>query len=684
MEWIDLLLVALTFYFILNWARRRQAVFLIRGALLLAVVMFIVTIVLPFPTFDWLMRGLLIAMLIAAPVIFHPELRRLLERLGRHAGLSWAVRQTAAEHVVAELVKAMEALAIKETGALVAIEGQTSLADIIDTGVPIGARVTHDLLQTIFYGENPLHDGAVIIQEDRLVAASCVLPLTQRSLAYADRRFGTRHRAAVGLSETSDAFVIVVSEESGNISVTRNGQLYRHQNSNDLRDKLVDFHLPHRSENSDFSWRRLIQRLTQRFKAKPSLPTRHEVVNSLMLLVVAFLFALTFWAFVIEQTNPPRRELVENIPLRVEDTPAGMILLNPPPDSVSAVVQTTDQALPTLRPASFQAVASLADIRPGLHRLDVQVNPSLSEVRILSVDPAVIDVEAARVISRTMPVDVDISNQENMSPAYQVVRTPTVIPDQVQVSGPAPLVEQINQIQTDISLANVTASLQELRPVEAVDEAGRVIRGVSIQPAQVQVRVTIQRRLNAIDVGIRAITQNSPPPGYWLSDLQVDPTTVTLQGNPGQLADIAGYIDTLPVDISEAVGDLNVQIPLDLPPGIQAIDSDGNPIRTVNVLARVTARTGDLPALQQPVELLNVPLNSRVTVTPPTVDLLLSGPQPTLNDIAQDPDLIRVVVDTLDLSRGQNIEVTPDIILPSDIEAQIIPATVLVSFPEEE
>src|SRR5690606_34745605 len=121
------------------------------------------------------------------------ELRRLLERVGRSVGISWAVRQTTAESAVAELTKAIEQLAEAQTGALFALEGLDPLSDIVETGVSIGGQVTEDLLMTIFYGENPLHDGAVIIREDTVVAASCVLPLTNQPLILPGRRLGTRH-----------------------------------------------------------------------------------------------------------------------------------------------------------------------------------------------------------------------------------------------------------------------------------------------------------------------------------------------------------------------------------------------------------------------------------------------------------------------------------------------------------
>lgn len=323
----------------------------------------------------------------------------------------------------------------------------------------------------------------------------------------------------------------------------------------------------------------------------------------------------------------------------------------------------------------------MADLVPGLYHLDIQVTPSVPQVRVLSVEPTAIDLELAQVISRTLPVTIDLANQQSMSPAFQIVRAPVATPETVQISGPAPLVGQVSQVRARLSLANVTASLQELRPLEALDEAGRVVSGITIQPAQVQVNVTIQQRLNALDVGVRAVTENTPPPGYWLSDLSAAPASITLQGDPARLSGIGSFVDTLPVDLSNAVGDLTVRIPLDLPPGVQALDSEGNPVQTVTVMARVTPRAGDLLVTKE-VEVLNVPPGVRVTIEPKQVDLLLSGPLPTLNTIETNPDLVRVLISAAGLPRGQSTELPLKILVPDGIEAQVVPPSVLVTVPE--
>jgi YbbR domain-containing protein len=314
-----------------------------------------------------------------------------------------------------------------------------------------------------------------------------------------------------------------------------------------------------------------------------------------------------------------------------------------------------------------------------LHHLPVQVNSGAAQVRVLSVDPPRLDIELAPVISRTVPVTIDLPEHQSLSPAYTMISAPVAAPQEVQVVGPAPWVEQVSQVQATISLAKASTSLRELRPLKALNEKGHEVTGVNLQPSQAQVNVAIRRRVDARDVGIRVVTTGTPPPGYWLSGLSVTPAGVTLQGNPDLLAEVGSFVDTLPVDVSEAAGDLNIAIPLDLPPDLQALDSEGNSVRNVKVLVQITARQGDL-VVSRPVELVNLKPGVVATVDPPEVELLLSGPLPTLSQIEMNKQLVRVLVDATDSAPDQNADVEPTIMAPDGIKVQMAPSSVSVTY----
>lgn len=237
---LDIALVSLIFYGVLRLFRGTQAVQLLRGALVIALIAAVLSQAVQLTAFNWLLRNSTPFILIAIPVIFQPELRRALERVGRTAPfLTRRVDSTTTQNLVNQVVKAIEQLAQRHHGALIVFEGTTGLSDITDLGVQLNSDVTAELLTTIFFPNTALHDGAAIIRGDRIVAASCVLPLTQRTLN--DQQMGTRHRAAIGVTEQTDALSIVVSEETGLISVARNGRILRTE-SNLVRTLLSDFY----------------------------------------------------------------------------------------------------------------------------------------------------------------------------------------------------------------------------------------------------------------------------------------------------------------------------------------------------------------------------------------------------------------------------------------------------------
>lgn len=237
---VDILLVAAVFYGVLAILRRTQAVLVLRGLVIVGLLAVILINLLPLPAFSWLLRNSLPALLIAVPVIFQPELRRALERVGRAGPMSsWFTREAAMDVVVEEVAETCVRLAEKRHGALIVFERNTGLQDVIDTGVPLDATVTRELLMTIFFPNSPLHDQAVVIRGDRIAAAACVLPLSER-LANS-HVLGTRHKAGIGITERGDAVALIVAEETGVVSIAHNGRMIRRLDGDRLRAILRAF-----------------------------------------------------------------------------------------------------------------------------------------------------------------------------------------------------------------------------------------------------------------------------------------------------------------------------------------------------------------------------------------------------------------------------------------------------------
>ena len=226
-EAVDLTLVALLAYLFLRLIEGTRAVQLLRGIILLVVAAALISIFSPFPVLNWIIRATMPALVVAIPVIFQPELRRALERLGRTPRV--VKRQIdrplpSTSRGLVEVMAAAERLSDRRYGGLIVVEAATGLQEFLDTGVALDAAVTADLLVAIFFPGSPLHDGAVIIHGDRILAARCLLPLSESPLL---RGSGTRHRAAVSITEQTDAVCFVVSEETGSVSIAANGTLYR-------------------------------------------------------------------------------------------------------------------------------------------------------------------------------------------------------------------------------------------------------------------------------------------------------------------------------------------------------------------------------------------------------------------------------------------------------------------------
>ena len=237
---IDIALVAWILYFFTKAVAGTKIMILLRGVFLFVLGQIIAN-VLGLATISWLINQVITYGVIAAVVIFAPEIRTGLERLGRATDLFSATPMSSEEKLIQASVKAVEYMSPRKIGALVAIQGGRTLQEYISTGIPLDADVSGELLINIFIPNTPLHDGAVIIRDNKIAVSCAYLPLTENSRI--SKEFGTRHRAAIGLSEVSDAFTFIVSEETGGISITHNG-VFKHDLSlqefeEELRKVLV-------------------------------------------------------------------------------------------------------------------------------------------------------------------------------------------------------------------------------------------------------------------------------------------------------------------------------------------------------------------------------------------------------------------------------------------------------------
>ncbi len=257
---LDILIVAFIFYKILEFIKETRAQQLIKGLLVL-VVAFFLSDLFNLYALNWLLRGTMTVGAIALVVVFQPELRRALEYVGRSKIVKAPFGQLDKEKTKAitdEFVKAVSACSSTKTGALIVLERETSLTEIAESGTEINADISAQLLLNIFYEGAPLHDGAVIIRGDRIYAASCVLPLTNNKEL--NKSLGTRHRAGIGITEHSDAIALIVSEETGIISMAVDGKLTRFLDAKKIEKTLLNLYLAEKEDEKVMILGRLFDR----------------------------------------------------------------------------------------------------------------------------------------------------------------------------------------------------------------------------------------------------------------------------------------------------------------------------------------------------------------------------------------------------------------------------------------
>lgn len=268
---VEIIIIAFLFYYMLVWIKNTRAWTLLKGVLVI-LVFFLIAVIFQMNTIIWLAKNTVNVLVIAVVVVFQPELRKALENLGRKNFfvLLFSFNSSKTENgkfsdrTITELVKACYEMAKVKTGALIVVEDEILLTEYERTGIAVDGILTSQLLINIFEKNTPLHDGAVIVRGDRVVSATCYLPLTDSLTISKD--LGTRHRAAVGISEVSDSMTIVVSEETGRVSIALGGELYRNVDAEFLKNKLAYIQRREQEISGIEAWKRRLKDVKEAWK----------------------------------------------------------------------------------------------------------------------------------------------------------------------------------------------------------------------------------------------------------------------------------------------------------------------------------------------------------------------------------------------------------------------------------
>jgi diadenylate cyclase len=651
---LDILLVAIVFFVIVYMVRGTRAVPLLRGLIILVIILSPLTSLIRLPAFGWLIQRALPALLVAIPVVFQQELRRSLERLGR-AGLllrQMGEERAKMEQILDDVVRASQTLAEKRNGALIVLERETGLQEVADTGIPLHADVTADLLLTIFDPHTTLHDGAAIVREGKVIAASCVLPLSNITLP--DRSLGLRHRAAIGVTEESDAVAIAVSEERGAVSLAYDGALVRDLDADRLRKRLGLLYQP-LWERARPRWRAWVRRVVS--NASPRKVLRWIARNA-SLMVLALIAAALAWAVAVEERDPTvEQPFPQDIPITLPQPPDHLLVVGEVPDHVQATVRAPQSVWRSLETSDFTVTVDLTGLVTGTHQVPVQVSLDRQPARIVSVEPRRITLELEPYTERLLDVRVQVEGQPSLG---YLIQAPVVEPSQVTISGPRAYVDQVVEVVATISVRDADAEVERSLAPEPLDANGQQVSGVVLTPSRVDVRVPIELSSYYRPMPVKVVLQGQVALGYHVVDISVNPPVVTLFGAPDA---------TEPIDVEGARSDTVVRPTLDLPPGVTLVPSSEPLEVEISIEAIQSSLTVEVvPEVQD--------LSPTLTVTTllEPVEIILNGPLPQLE--ALEPGDVQVVLNLFGLSAGVH-QVEPEVIVPEGIVARSVSPPVL-------
>jgi len=397
------------------------------------------------------------------------------------------------------------------------------------------------------------------------------------------------------------------------------------------------------------------------------------VIGNLPLMVMALLLAVLAWFVALEQANPTvERIYPQPLPVSLSEPPEDMLVVGSFDERVQVTLRTTDSVWNSLEPDDFEVTADLGGLGPGTHEVPVEVSLEQEPSRILSREPATVEVELSSRANRIVPVHVEV---EGSPPVGYVSRSPVLQPRDVTVKGPTDYVTRVVEAFAAMSIEAAQEDVQETLSLRPRDSDGDSVPYVSLAPETVDITVPIEPSGYHSTLAVKAVLTGEVASGYRITDISIDPPTVTIFGNPADLAALEeGFIETKPINVASAQGDVVVRPGLSVPPKITVV-----PGQQVEVKVSIEALQSSL-TITSTLEVQGLGTGLSVTLSPEVVEVVLSGPLPRLESLG--PDDVRVVLDLFGLPEGTH-QIEPEIVTPEEIMAQsLIPATIQVRIAE--
>jgi YbbR domain-containing protein len=404
-----------------------------------------------------------------------------------------------------------------------------------------------------------------------------------------------------------------------------------------------------------------------------SSPSKRIWLDRLGTFVLALILALVVWVVATQQENPVVTVLISGVPVKVQHLPDDLAFSDQQPsipDYVDVRVRGPQGTVNTLAPADFTAVVDLSDAEPGTQDVPIIVKSNVSSVEVLEIYPDAVVVQLVRKVEKEVPV---VANLIGEPPFGFIADTPIITPTHVLVRGPEPKVDSVVQVDVSVRLTDAREDVRVTDFVSPRGSNGLVVSGLEIDPQVATVLVPIKQRQGFSEKTVLPKIEGQPATNYRIAGITVEPTTVTLFGDPATLNEMPPFVETVPVDITGATEDIEERVPIVLPEAVAAVGA-----QAVVVHVQIVAIEGSVTMALNPVIQGLDPELAVESVSPETIDVILQGPLPKLQSLTADVNVQAV----LNLS-GRNVgvhSVTPVMVVPEGVTVQtILPETVQVT-----
>lgn len=402
----------------------------------------------------------------------------------------------------------------------------------------------------------------------------------------------------------------------------------------------------------------------------------NRVLQSLGTIILSILLGTMVWFVAVREENPPvEDDYGDSIGLEIENLPPGTIIFGDVPARVNLRLRAPQSSWDRLSPGKFRAWIDLAGKVPGLHDVPVHVEVSDPSVVVVETRPSIVNVRLESLVEDQFSIQVDIVDSV---PLGYIARAPIIDPITATVSGPASIVNQVNQVTAEVFLRNARESVERSVDLVARNINGDVLSRLTITPPKAHVSVPIDQRFGYRDVSVSVVITGEVASGYWISNIVVDPSTVTVVGGPSALNSLPGFVETSEVDVSNAAEDITERVALALPAGVSVVQSESpgnNGSSGVLVTVEVASIEGG-QTVQRPVTFQGLSETRYAVASPPQVDVILSGPLPRLQSLTVRD--VKVIADLFGLSPGVH-KVKPAVVVPEGLRVEnVLPDTIEV------